>query len=452
MSGALEALRRVAQPTLVEGALKLTSRLREAGHEALLAGGAVRDLLLEREVSDIDVATSATPEQVEALFEDTHGVGRAFGVVLVALDGHQYEVATFREESGYQDGRHPDSVTFTSARRDAERRDFTVNALFLDPLKGEVVDFVGGRKDLERQCLRTVGEPAERFGEDRLRLIRAVRFAAQLGFKIDPATWQEVCAQAGTLTRVSWERIRDELLKILTGPDPAGGLRLLLASGLLAVILPEVAAMDGVAQPPQFHPEGDVFTHTCLMLSRLREESTGELDSTLALGILLHDVGKPPTFQVRERIRFDGHAEVGAEMAEEIGRRLRLSSEQMADVVDLVLHHLRFIHVQDMRESTLKRFLRKPNFDTHLKLHRLDCLASHGDLSSYDFCVRKLEEFSREAMRPKALLNGHDLIAAGLVPGPTFSQLLTELEDLQLEEQISTREEALHWLRRRIES
>ncbi len=446
MPNLLPTLQQLSHPQLLEGALEVVGRLRREGHEALFAGGAARDALLGRTVSDIDVATSARPEQVESLFEETHAVGKSFGVILVLLAGHQYEVATFRKESDYQDGRHPARVTFTDARRDAQRRDFTVNALFLDPSSGAVLDFVGGQKDLKAGLLRTVGEPSERFAEDRLRLIRAVRFAAQLGFQIEEKTWGEVCARADELLQVSWERIRDELIKILTGPAPDLGLRLLLKSGILRAILPEVADLDGVPQPPEFHPEGDVFTHTCLMFSLAQKP----LDPALALAVLLHDVGKPPTFSVRERIRFDGHAELGALMAARIGRQLRLSSEQNEEVVDLVRNHLRFIHVQEMRESTLKRFLRKPNFEKHLELHRLDCLGSHGDLSSYLFCRQKLEEFSREKMRPKPLLGGHDLIAEGLEPGPLFSVLLGELEDLQLEDRISTRQEALEWLRTRI--
>lgn len=438
-------LKQLADPSLVAGAVEVVSRLRAAGHEAFFAGGAVRDLLLQRRISDIDVATSATPDQVQDIFQNTREVGKAFGVILVILHESQYEVATFRQESDYLDGRHPSRVSFSTAQHDAQRRDFTVNALFFDPLEGKVVDFVEGRRDLERRRLRTVGEPRKRFAEDRLRLIRAVRLAAQLDFQIDPDAWSEIRSQAGTVVQVSRERIRDELIKILVGPEPDRGLRLLLDSGILGAILPEVAAMDGVPQPPEFHPEGDVFTHTCLMFSLAQE-----LDPALALGVLLHDIGKPPTFTVRERIRFDGHAEVGAEMAARIGRRLRLANDLVDEVTDLVRHHLRFIHVRDMRESTLKRFLRKPNFEKHLELHRLDCLASHGDLAAYEFCRRKLEEFGREEMKPKPLLTGHDLIAEGLEPGPIFSRLLNELEDRQLEERITTRQEALTWLRQRL--
>lgn len=442
VSDPMSLLQRI-DPTLLNGALTIVKVLHEHGREAYFAGGVVRDLLLGRKVSDIDIATSAPPEEVERLFEKTIPVGKQFGVVVVVVDAVNYEVTTFRRESGYLDGRHPTEVTFTDARRDAMRRDFTVNALFLSPLTGEILDWVGGREDLERKVIRTVGPPAERFQEDKLRVLRAVRFACELGFEIDGETRRQLEHYADQLTQVSWERIRDELLKILTGPAPGRGLPLLLECGILAVILPEVAAMKGVPQPPEFHPEGDVFEHTRLMF----ELSRGWSD-TLALGILLHDVGKPPTFSVKERIRFDGHVEVGAKMAEEICRRLRCSSEQTEEVVDLVQHHLRFMHVHEMRESTLKRFLRKTNFDKHLELHRLDCLASHGDLSSYQFCRTKLEELSQEVIRPQPLINGYDLIDLGLKPGPVFSEILTKVEDLQLEGGLTTREEALDWVKK----
>ncbi len=430
-------------PGLLDGALRIVRALREAGHQAYYAGGAVRDLLLGRPVSDIDIATSAEPSKIESLFPVTLPVGRQFGVIVVVDGARRYEVATFRRDLGYADGRHPTAVAFSDAAEDARRRDFTINGLFYDPETERVIDYVNGRADLRDRVIRTVGDAAERFTEDKLRMMRAIRFACQLDFAIEPSTYREIVAQAGKIIQVSSERIRDELLKILTGRAPAQGLELLLDSGLLEVVLPEVAAMSGVAQPPEFHPEGDVFVHTCLMFRR-----AGRLHPELALGILLHDVGKPPTFKVAERIRFDGHAEVGAKMADSICRRLRLPNETLREVVDLVRDHLRFMHVREMRDSTLKRFLRKENFGDHLELHRLDCLASHGDLTNYDFCVHKLAEFSREKIRPRPLLNGHDLIRAGLEPGPIFSKILGELEDAQLEGRITSREEALEWLQR----
>ncbi len=430
-------------PTLLDDALAIAKRLSDHQYEAYFAGGAVRDLLLGREgISEIDLVTSAPPEEVERLFGRTIDVGKQFGVVVVVTDSAQYQVSTFRRESGYLDGRHPTEVSFTDSRQDALRRDFTVNALFLNPLNHEILDYVKGREDLDRKLIRTVGPAAQRFDEDKLRILRAVRFACQLGFEIDPETYREVKNFAEKLTQVSWERIREEVFKILTGPAPARGLRLLLDSGLLRIILPEISAMRGVAQPAEFHPEGDVFEHTCLMFDRAEG-----VDETLVLGILLHDVGKPPTFSVKERIRFDGHVKVGVEMAEQICRRLRLSKQQTEEVKDLVEHHLHFINVKEMRESTLKRFLRKENIDKHLELHRLDCLASHGDLSSYEFCRNQLKELGKEAIQPQPLINGDDLIGLGLKPGPLFSEILTSVEDLQLEGELASKEEALVWVR-----
>ena len=431
-------------PKLLEGALAIVNKLNEHQFEAYFAGGAVRDLLLGRTVSDIDLVTSASPEEVERLFDRTIPVGKQFGVVVVVIDSTPYEVSTFRSEGGYLDGRHPTQVCFTDSRHDSLRRDFTVNALFLNPVNQEILDYVNGRQDLESQVIQTVGPPEQRFQEDKLRVLRAVRFACQLGFEIDAETYSQIQKYAAELGQVSWERIRDEVLKILTGPDPARGLRLLLQCGILAAILPEIAAMDGVPQPPEFHPEGDVFKHTCLMF----ELSEG-LGDTLALGILLHDVGKPPTFAVKERIRFDGHVEVGARIGEEICRRLRLSNEQTEEVIDLIKNHLRFMNVEEMRESTLKRFIRKENFDQHLQLHRLDCLASHGDLSSYNFCQKKLKELNQEAIRPDPLINGDDLIKLGLKPGPVFSEVLTAVEDLQLEGKLGSKKQALDWVQRK---
>ena len=430
------------EPTLLAGALEITRKLEAAGYQALFAGGAVRDLLLGRAVSDIDIATAAPPEVIEGLFDHTLAVGARFGVIIVMIPPHQYEVATFRKEGGYSDGRHPDRVEFTDAREDARRRDFTINALFLEPDNERILDFVDGRIDLEKRVIRTVGQARERFEEDKLRIMRAIRIACSHGFEIDPGTLAAIGPFSRTIRQVSQERIRDELLRLLTEGGAARGLPLLLETGILEVILPGIAAMSGVAQPPEFHPEGDVFVHTCLMF-----EYAGKPNPALALGILLHDVGKPPTFKVEERIRFDGHAEKGAEMAHEICHQFRLSNELTHRVVDLVKGHLKFIHVRDMRESTLKRFLRQDHFEDHLELHRLDCLSSHRDLSNYDFCRAKLEEFGRETVRPRPLLNGHDLIAEGFKPGPVFSQILTEMEDRQLEGTLQSRDQAMEWLR-----
>ncbi len=432
-------------PVLLEGAGRIVSVLRGAGHEAFIAGGAVRDLILDRPVGDLDLATSADPETIEKLFFTTIPVGRQFGVMIVVQNSINYEVSTFREEGDYSDGRRPDRVQFVDARTDVQRRDFTVNSLLLDPFSGEILDYCNGRRDLQGGSIRTIGSPACRFGEDKLRLIRAVRFAGQLDFQIERETWKELRRLAGEINQVSQERICDELLKILTGEHASRCLHLLLDSGLLQAVLPEVAAMVGVRQPPEFHPEGDVWTHTCLMFSLVEKPS-----ATLALGILLHDVGKPPTYSVRDRIRFDRHAEVGAEMAAGICRRLRVPNQQLHTVVELVRQHLRFMHVQQMREAKLKRFLRQDDFGEHLELHRVDCLASHGDLSAYEFCQRRLEELSEEEIKPHPFLTGHDLIELGLEPGPVFGELLSKIEDQQLEGGLRSREEARDWVRKQI--
>jgi len=433
-------------PELLAGALEVCSVLRRAGHQAVFAGGVVRDCLLRRPVSDVDIATTATPGQIESLFQRTHEIGREFGVTLVLIDERPFEVTTFRREGKYEDGRHPSSVEFTDIQDDARRRDFTINALFLDPSTGELIDLVSGREDLQASLIRSVGKPRQRFQEDKLRLLRAVRFSSQLGFDIEDSTWQAVLEMTPGIRQVSWERIRDELLKLLTSAQAADGLRRLFESGLMEQILPDVAKMDGVQQPPEYHPEGDVFIHTCLLF----ELGAPISDPVLALAMLLHDVGKPPTFQIADRIRFNGHAEVGAEMAAVICRQFRLPTKETQQVVELVRDHLRFIHVMEMRESTLKRFLGRSDFERHLELHRLDCLASHGDLTAFDFCRQKLEEFRNQPLRPQPLISGHDLIQLGLKPGPVFTVILRELEDLQLEEQIQTREAALDWARARL--
>ena len=428
---------------LREGARHISKVLDAEGYQVYFAGGAVRDLLLNKPVTDVDIATDAPPGVVERLFPRTIGVGRKFGVIVAVLDQINYEIATFRSESGYTDGRHPGSVRFTDIHQDARRRDFTVNSLFLDPATEEVIDLTEGRKDLERGLIRTVRDPLVTFGEDKLRVLRAIRFACQLGFRIDGPTYEGVTRYADRLSQVSWERIREEILKILCGPAPAHGLTLLSDSGVLKAVLPEVFALHGVMQPPQFHPEGDVFQHTRLMLSMARN-----LSPTLALGVLLHDVGKPGTFAIRERIRFHGHDESGARMAGDICRRLKLSGAQAQQVVRLVKDHLRFMHVRQMRKSTLRRFLRTERFEEHLELHRLDCLASHGDLSNHDFCRDKLNELDQEALSPPRLITGRDLIALGLEPGPLFSKILKQVEDLQLEGILTAREEALSWVRK----
>ena len=424
-------------------ARRIVDKLRSHGHEAFFAGGYVRDLLLRRKPQDIDIATSAVPEQVRRLFSHTNLIGARYGVVQVRLYGHPYEVTTFRTEGPYLDGRRPSSVTFSSPEQDARRRDFTVNGLFYDPTAGRIIDYVRGKPDIRNRIIRTIGRPEDRFAEDKLRMLRAVRFACNLEFTIESATWEAIRQHADEIRLVSWERIRDEILRLLTGPDPSRGLDLLFESGLLGWILPEVEAMRGVPQPPEYHPEGDVYTHTKLALGLLRRPSP-----ELALATLLHDVGKPPTFSLEERIRFDGHVELGARMAAEICRRLRLSNDRTERVVDLVLHHLRFMHVKEMRQSTLKRFLSKQNFRDHLELHRVDCLSSHRDLEGYRFCLEKLRQLEREPPPREPIVRGDDLIALGYEPGPLFKEILRTIEDMRLEGVIATREEALVQIRK----
>lgn len=429
-------------------AIEIIRTLRRAGHEALLAGGCVRDYLLGREPKDHDVATSATPQQVLLLFPGALTVGAHFGVVIVRRGDEQVEVATFRTDGSYRDGRRPESVTFATAEEDALRRDFTVNGLFRDPVDDRIIDYVGGRADLERRLLRAIGDPMRRFEEDRLRLLRAVRFATVLGFEIEPETWRAVKASAHLLPTVSAERIRDEFVKILLHPCRQRGFDLLVESGLMAGILPEVLALKGVQQPPQWHPEGDVFVHTRLMLGLLPEHAS----LTLVLGVLLHDIAKPATFTVDEdgRIRFNGHDKLGAVMAGEILRRMKFSNEVIEAVQPVVEHHMSFKDVTRMRQSTLKRMMARPTWPDELALHRVDCLGSNGMLDNYEFMVRKAGEFSCEPLIPRPLLTGHDLIALGWKPGKGVGQTLSALQDAQLEGLVSTREEALEWLKDRL--
>jgi poly(A) polymerase len=426
--------------TEAEGlARAVIAKLHAAGHQAYLVGGCVRDLLLGFEAKDFDISTDARPDRIMDLFPNSGRVGAHFGVVLVRDQFSQVEVATFRSDHSYSDGRRPDVVHFERApREDVLRRDFTINGLMMDLENGQVLDFVEGRADLERKVVRAIGEAELRFREDHLRMLRAIRFAARLDFEIDPATFDAMRRNHELILRVSAERIRDELIRILTEGGARRGFELLEASGMLADILPEVAAMKGVAQPPEYHPEGDVWTHTLLLLENLNHPSPG-----LALGALLHDVGKPPTFRVAERIRFDGHVEEGVRLAHGILARLRCSRELSEQVEALVDNHMRFKDAPRMKDSTLKRFLRMPGFDEHLELHRLDCLAASGRLDNYEFVRRKLVEFPEEHLQPPRLLTGADLIAAGYQPGPEFSKMLEMVEDAQLEGRIQTSDEAL---------
>ena len=445
---------------LKDFAISIIQALRKQGFQAYLAGGCVRDLLLKREPADYDVATNATPTQVMEVFPDTYAVGAQFGVVLVPLPEeqrangnedvspktHAVEVATFRSDLGYSDGRHPDEVRFSQdPREDVARRDFTFNGMMLDPVSGEVLDFVGGRKDLDAGIIRAIGDPARRFAEDKLRMLRAVRFAARFEYTVEAETLAAIRHLAHDIQVVSRERVRDELTKMLTEGHARRAFLLLDESGLLGEALPEISAMKGVEQPPQFHPEGDVFVHTLLLLENLPHPCP----PTLAWGALLHDVGKPATFRVApERIRFDGHVDVGVKIAEEICERLRFSNHDAAQVLALVDNHMRFGHVGRMKESTLKKFLRLPYFDEHLALHRADGLASHGNLSTYEFVREKLAEIPPEKIRPVALVTGDDLIAAGYAPGPRFREILEAVEDAQLEGRLLSRDTALEFVKR----
>jgi putative nucleotidyltransferase with HDIG domain len=413
--------------------------LRKQGHSAWFVGGCVRDLLLGRSPKDYDVATSAPPGELLRLFPKAGQVGAHFGVILVNEGGEDVEVATFRSDLDYTDGRRPAAVHFeTSPEQDVLRRDFTINALLLDPETGEVIDYVGGSADLDARVIRAIGDPVRRFQEDHLRLLRAVRFAARLNFAIEPATFAAMKSLAPAIHNISIERVRDEISRILTEGGARYGFELLESSGLLREVLPEVAALKGVEQPPEFHPEGDVWTHTLIMLEGLHEPTL-----ELALGVLLHDIGKPATFRVADRIRFDGHVEKGIEIAHRMLNRLRYPNVVIEQVEALIANHMRFKDVPNMRESKVKRFLRMPKFDEHLELHRLDCLSSHGSLANYEFARAKQQEVPPEELRPTPLVTGHDLIAAGCKPGPAFGAALREAEDAQLEGRVVTKEEAL---------
>jgi len=470
-------------------AAEIVRALRARGHQAYFAGGCVRDLLLGREPADYDVSTGATPRQVMQIFPQTFGVGEQFGVVLVppaetggetgvpsassgqalARQGERgketVEVATFRSDVGYSDGRHPDEVRFTKdPREDVQRRDFTINGMLLDPTvldstifdstvldstTNGILDFVGGREDLKAGIVRAIGDPERRFAEDKLRMLRAVRFAARFDYQIDPATMAAIQKLAPQIRQVSCERVREELTKMLTEGQARRAFELLDTTGLLRQVLPEIAAMKGVEQSPEYHPEGDVFVHTLLLLEKLQPGGSGSISKTLAWGALLHDVGKPPTFRVApDRIRFDGHVEVGVEMAAEICRRLRFSNHETDQILALVDNHMRFADVQRMKQSTLKKFLRLPAFEEHLELHRIDCLSSHGQLDSYEYSREQLRSMPPEAIRPTPLISGRDLIEAGYEPGPRFKEMLTAVEDAQLEGRLASREAAMEFVLR----
>jgi poly(A) polymerase len=431
-----------------ELANSICEELQRAGHQAYLVGGCVRDVLLGGEPADYDVTTDATPDRVVALFPGSLTVGAQFGVVLVGAEGRTVEVASFREDIGYSDGRHPDQVRYAmKPEDDVSRRDFTINGLLMRHDSGEILDFVGGQADLKARIIRAIGEPERRFVEDKLRMLRAVRFAARFGYAIEPLTFTAIQRHAAEIHAVSAERIREELTKLLTEGAVRRGFELLGETGLLKEVLPEISAMRGVPQPPEFHPEGDVWIHTGLMLEGL----PAGCSQTLAWGVLLHDVGKPPTFrpasETGNRIRFDSHVEVGVRMAGEICRRLKFSNDDMAQIFALVANHMKFKDVVQMRKSTLKRFVRQPRFDEHLELHRLDCRASHGRVDAYNLVKEFIATTPPEQVRPARLLTGDDLNEMGYAPGPEFQKMLGALEDAQLEGVVATKEQAKTFVR-----
>jgi len=455
----------VAEAKQFEAALRIVKALRAEGYEAYLAGGCVRDLLLGREPADCDVATSATPDVVLDLFPRTFAVGAHFGVVLVAPEaedaGFVTEVATFRSDLSYSDGRHPDAVRYTkTAKEDVRRRDFTINGLLLDParlsevepgraaeragLRVAVLDYVGGLADLDAGLVRAIGRPEQRFEEDHLRMLRGVRFAARFGFELEVETKRAIRSLASRVQAVSRERVRDELTRMLTEGHARRALELLDETGLLNEVLPEVARMKGVEQPPQFHPEGDVWVHTLMLLKQLEPGCS----MTLAWGALLHDVGKPPTFRrAPDRIRFDNHVEIGIAMGAEICRRLRFSNDETRQVLELIENHMRFMDAERMKASTLKRFFRLERFEEHLALHRMDCMASHGNLDTWTFARERFGSMPVEVVRPAPLITGRELIAAGYKPGAGFREMLRTAEDAQLEGTVATAEEALKLVR-----
>jgi poly(A) polymerase len=430
-----------------ETARRIAARLRESGHVAYFAGGCVRDLVRGLAPKDFDIATDAPPEVVQKIFPQTYAVGAKFGVVVVVENGTNFEVATFRSDDAYVDGRRPVAVRFSSPEEDAKRRDFTINGMFFDPAKNEVTDFVGGRADIDAKVVRAIGDPAQRFSEDRLRMLRAVRFAALLDFRIDHQTWDALVANAPSINQISAERIREELVQIFLAPQRVRGWDLLDSSGLMRAILPEVEAMKGCLQPEQFHPEGDVFQHTRLMLSLLPEN----VSVPLVLSVVFHDVAKPLTATVDQtgRIRFNEHDRIGAEMTQAIMERLRFSRAEIDAAVEMVRQHMVFKDVPKMRVAKLKRFMARPTFGDELELHRVDCQSSHRVLDNYEFLLRKREEFANEPIIPPPLVRGDDLIALGLKPGPKFGEILEAVETRQLEGTLSTREEALDWVKQK---
>ena len=428
---------------LLDFAKELVSELRDSGHKAYCVGGCARDTIIGVEPKEYDITTSATPEQVSEIFPHTVPIGVSFGVILVIIGKHQFEVATFRKDQNYSDGRHPDKVIYSSLEQeDVLRRDFTINGMLYDPISEEVIDYVGGIDDIENKIVKTIGDPYERFNEDKLRMMRAIRFSSRYNFMLDPKTLAAILELAPDIKQVSSERIRDEILKIITQNNPGQGITMLSESGLLKYILPDVEIMHGVEQPPEFHPEGDVFVHTCLVLEKLFENQEGIVSPELAMGALLHDVGKPPTFTVSDRIRFNGHDRLGADMSKRICKDLKFSNKQIEIIYALIKEHLKFKDVFNMKKSTLKRFIGIPHFEEHMALHLADCQASHGMTKAYDFIMEKFDEFEDEEIKPAPLISGKELIEMGYKPSPLFTEILNFVEEAQLEGNINSSDEA----------
>ena len=427
-------------------AIDIIGKLQEKGHIAYLAGGCVRDMLRGETPKDYDIATSALPREITSIFTKTREVGVHFGVVIVIVNNQAFDVATFRNDGSYKDGRHPEEVTFSTPQDDTARRDFTVNGIFFDPISEKYIDFVEGKSDIDKKVIRAIGEPNLRFQEDHLRLLRAIRFAARFDYEIEAETWNSIKSNASGISKISKERIRDELTKILLNENRVLGFDLLVESGLMEHIIPEILQLKGCEQPPQFHPEGDVFVHTRLMLSLLKDAPSIEL----VLSVLLHDIGKPATYSFDEeadRIRFNGHDKLGAEMSEQILRDLKFSNSIIEDVVQMVANHMTFKDVQKMRQSKLKRFMSRSTFNDEIELHRVDCLGSWGGLDNYDFLNKKVVEFANEPIIPQPLLTGKDLIELGWSPGPDLGQTLNSVQDMQLEGKLNSKDEALDWVK-----
>ena len=427
-------------------AIDIIGKLQEKGHIAYLAGGCVRDMLRGETPKDYDIATSALPEEITSIFTKTREVGVHFGVVIVIVNNQAFDVATFRNDGSYKDGRHPEEVTFSTPQDDTARRDFTVNGIFFDPISEKYIDFVEGKSDIDKKVIRAIGEPNLRFQEDHLRLLRAIRFAARFDYEIEAETWNSIKSNASGISKISKERIRDELTKILLNENRVLGFDLLVESGLMEHIIPQILQLKGCEQPPQFHPEGDVFVHTRLMLSLLKDAPSIEL----VLSVLLHDIGKPATYSFDEeadRIRFNGHDKLGAEMSEQILRDLKFSNSIIEDVVQMVANHMTFKDVQKMRQSKLKRFMSRSTFNDEIELHRVDCLGSWGGLDNYDFLNKKMVEFANEPIIPQPLLTGKDLIELGWSPGPDLGQTLNSVQDMQLEGKLNSKDEALDWVK-----